>query len=101
MIRSRLDIAIGGVISRVNTKSEGTNHDNRNKNVRRTCLCQLRGSHPPHAEVQLPAIGKRRFFDLAIEKLDAAASDFGGDKGMVSEREEEIPLLYQCLWFRD
>ena len=36
------------------------------------------------------AIAKRHLLDLAIENLDAAASDFGGDQGMVQERKEAI-----------
>ena len=36
------------------------------------------------------AIEKRHLLDLAIAKLDAAASDFGGDQGIVREREEVI-----------
>lgn len=36
------------------------------------------------------AIEKRHLLDRAIEKLDNAASDFGGDQRMVREREEVI-----------
>lgn len=38
------------------------------------------------------AIAKRHLLALAIENLDTAASDFGGDQGMVQEEKKPFAV---------